>query len=282
MTLLGAGVGAGIGLGLLLVFLGWRGFEVAEQAPRWWRRAAAERVLLRAAGVVGAAATVWMLTGWVVGGLVAAAAAVLVPAVLRHSAQQQQAIQRTEAIAAWTEMLRDTLAPGAAGLEQAIRTSAEHAPEAIRPEAQRLARRLNHRPLGEALRQFADEVGSPASDLVVAALVTADRYQAGDLSPLLGDLAGSTRLEASMRRAVHASRARIRTTVRGVTASFLLLVGVLLVFQPEFVEVYQSAAGQLILLAVGGIFVASYWLMQRMAQIPAPRRFLTRQSQGGR
>src|SRR3546814_5859246 len=52
-----------------------------------------------------------------------------------------QATARTEAIAAWTEMLRDTMS-GAHGLEEAVTTSAIVAPAPIRREVTALAVRL--------------------------------------------------------------------------------------------------------------------------------------------
>ncbi|MGH8921927.1 MAG: type II secretion system F family protein, partial [Actinomycetes bacterium] len=59
---------------------------------------------------------------------------------------REQGIARTEAVASWTEMLRDTIA-GSHGLEEAVITSAEVAPAAIRPEVTALAARLQGEPL---------------------------------------------------------------------------------------------------------------------------------------
>jgi hypothetical protein len=88
-------------------------------------------------------AIVVLLTGWPVGALLAGLVAAVVPGTLGRIRQEADTVARTEAVAAWTEMLRDTLA-AAAGLEEAIAATATAAPEPIRPEVQRLGRRLDH------------------------------------------------------------------------------------------------------------------------------------------
>lgn len=277
MILIGAACGAGIGLGLTLVVLGIRG---TEQAPPPRRSAsellAGEPLVLQAALAFIAALMMWVLTGWVVGAAVAAMLAVLMPRSWRRARGQVEVVERTEAIAAWTEMLRDTLA-AAAGLEQAIVTAAPNAPDPIRVEVVRLARRLDRgERLVAGLRKLAAELSNPAADLVVAALVTAAQREARDLVPLLGSLARSTRAEAEMRMRIHASRARLRTAVRVIVGSLGVFAGGLVLFNPRYLEPYRTVTGQLVLLLVAAIFIGAYVLMQRMAQLRTPDRFLTR------
>ncbi|HEX9888552.1 MAG TPA: type II secretion system F family protein [Nitriliruptorales bacterium] len=276
MVLIGAACGAGIGLGLLLILAGIRGTEprpVRQPAPRPLR---AEPAL----GMVGvafvAALVVWVATGWVVGAALAATAAVTVPRSWTRAREQQAEIARTEAVAAWTEMLRDILA-AAAGLEQAITTTAPTAPEPIRPEITGLASRLEDGDrLAKSLRDLADELANPAADLVVAALVTAAQREARGLTSLLDALARSTRAQAEMRLRVDASRARLRTAVRVVVGTLGLFAAGLIAFNPAYLEPYGTVEGQLVLLLVAAIFVAGFGLMQRMARIRTPARFLTR------
>ena len=82
--------------------------------------------------VVGAA------TGWPVAALLAAAACWGAPALLADPRAQAALTAKVEAVAAWAEMLRDTMA-GAAGLEQAIVASAPVVPPSIRREVATLA-----------------------------------------------------------------------------------------------------------------------------------------------
>ena len=87
-------------------------------------------------------------------------------------------------------------------------------------------------------------------------------------------LATSARAEAEMRMRVHVSRARIRTAVRVVIGTLGLFAGGLIVFNRPYLAPYGTAVGQLVLLLVGGIVAFGWWLLQRMAHIQPPERFL--------
>ena len=272
MVMMGAVCGAALGLGVLLVVLGIRG--TPPTLPRPVRRPAAQsRWLVKPATGFAAGGGMLLLTGWPVGAALAAVVAVVVPGTLGRMRLEAVAVGRTEAVASWTEALRDTLA-AAAGLEEAIVATATAAPESIRVEVERLARRLEHGSLPDALERFADDLANPAADLVVAALLTAARREARELVPLLTELARSARSEAQMRLRVHVSRARIRTAVRVVVGTLGLFAGGLLLFNRAYLAPYGTAVGQLVLLAVGGVFACGWWLLQKMAHIAPPERFL--------
>ena len=89
--------------------------------------------VLRATALAAAGLVVGVITGWVVGALLAATTVWLLPRLIGPDRVHAQQLARIEAIAAWTEMLRDTLS-AAAGLEQAILATAPLAPAAIRDE----------------------------------------------------------------------------------------------------------------------------------------------------
>ena len=110
---------------------------------------------------------------------------------------------RTEAVAAWAEMLRDTLAAG--GFREAILASRRVAPAPIAAQVGELAERSEYAPLGVALRQFAHAVDDPVADHVVAALVVATERQAAGLRDMLGRIAASAREQAGD---AHADRGR--------------------------------------------------------------------------
>jgi len=183
-----------------------------------------------------------------------------------------QAIERIEAIAAWTEMLRDTLA-GAAGLTQALIATASICPKAIREQASALASRLSAGAiLATALRGFADELADPAADVVVAALVMAATERAHRLGDLLGALAESTREEVAMRQAVEASRASARSAVRTVTGFSFGFLGLMALFARSYLAPYHTPEGQVVLTVVGALFGLGLWLMAVMVRAkPVPR-----------
>jgi hypothetical protein len=269
MGLLGAGAAAG----LLLVALGLRGTDggTAPVKARPARREGAGRWL---AAAVAAGVLVGAWTRWPVGALLAGFAMWNVPSLL-GTGKRDGAGARLEAVAGWTEMLRDTLA-AAAGLEQTIIATAPMAPEAIGPEVTALAEHLRGgQGLPEALRQTAVELSDPTADLVIAALVLAVDHPVRELGPLLGELAAVARGQVEVQQRVAASRARTRTTLRVVVGTTVCFGGGLIILNPAFLRPYGTATGQFVLLGIGGLFWTALAWLRRMSRAEQPDRFFT-------
>jgi tight adherence protein B len=270
--------GAGAGFGLVLIAVGWRGQP--PPGPGWharWRELTigSRAGQLRLAAVVAVGVLVAALTGWVAGGLLAGLAAATLPGLLGPDRSSARRTARVEAVAGWTEMLRDTLA-AAAGLEQTILASAATAPVALRDEVGDLAARLQRgqRPPA-ALRAFADQVADPTCDLVVSALALAAEHQARQLADLLGELAGEAREQVAMRLRVEAGRARTRTTVRVIVGTTLTFAAGLVLLNRPYLHPYDETTGQLVLLAVGGLFAFAFWWLARIGRVGVADRVLT-------
>ncbi len=264
--------GAGAGLGLLVVAAGLRGRQVVH-LPVEAVRARVDGLLVRGGLALAAAVVVGGLTGWPVAAAVAALTAAAVPTMRATAGRHRRELARIEAIATWVEQLRDTLS-AANGLEHALAASARLAPAPIAAEVERLAARSEYEPLPTSLRRFAGELDHPLADFVVAALVVATEHEARDLAALLGSLAASARDEARLRERVWASRARTRTSVRVIGGVLVAVVGLLLVFDRDYLRPYDSAGGQAVLLVIAGIFAASLWAMGRLGRIELPERFV--------
>lgn len=264
------------GLGLFLVVTG-IGDRPTPSPPRRWvsltRRRARQTLTAHVAVGVLAGAVVFLLTGWVVGGALAGLGAALLPHTLRETGARHGAVARSEAVASWAEMLRDTMA-GAAGIEEAVTATAPVAPLAIRDDVMALASMLERERLDTALREFAERLQDPAADLVVAALTLASQRHARDLGALLGALAGAARHEAAMVLRVEAGRSRLRTATRVVTATTLGFAGLLMTLSRDFLQPYDDALGQAWLLVVGALFAAAIWQLHRMARIASAPRLL--------
>lgn len=271
-------IGAGFGLGLYLLITGLRPPVPATPAQDYRRPGAPgfqlppglKRQLALAAG---GAAAMGLLTRWPVGVLGGAALGAFLPSLCGGQAAREDAIARTEAIATWTEMLRDSLA-GAHGLEEVITTTAPIAPAPVRSAVIGLAHRLSHQRLPDALRQMADELADPTADLVVLALILAAQGSPRELGDLLGTLAIAARDEAAMHRRVEATRARARSTVQVVTVLTVTMMLGLLVFNANYLDPYRTATGQLVLALVAGLFGTGLWWLSRMARFVAPERVL--------
>lgn len=220
---------------------------------------------------------VLLVSGWPV---LAAGAGLLVMAwdgLFGGAAAERAGRQRIEALAAWTESLRDTIA-GAVGLEQAIPASVRAAAPAIQPQLRTLVDRLRTRaPLGEALGRFADDLDDPSADLVVAALVLNSRLRGPGLRELLGALSQSARAEVEMRQRVAAERRSTRRSVQIVVGVTLSMVTGLVLFNREYVRPYDSVVGQFVLCFVLALFAAGFAWMRRLARFDLPQRFMTGQ-----
>jgi Flp pilus assembly protein TadB len=269
-VLVAAGLGAGIGVGVLIVLAGLTGRPLLESGRR---SGSTDRVgLTRAAVAVLIALVVLVATRWFMAGVLVASAIWAVPRVLGGKAAREAAIARTEAIATWTEMVRDSIV-AASGLEEAIIATAEVAPEPIAPEVRLLVRRLDHLSLPDALAAFGRDVQHPSADLVVASLVIAARTEASDLSSLLSRLADAIRDDARMRVRVEVGRTRVRTAAKVIVGVVAATVVLLAVANRDYLTAYDGPFGQVMLAVAGGFFLLGGWLLDRMATVKLPERF---------
>lgn len=269
--LVAALAGAVAGLGLLVVLGALRGrSSLVELVLRGGRgRSGSARIVLAPA----AASVVWMATRWPVLAVVVGVATALIPGTGRGRPGARDEAALVEAIASWTEQVRDTLA-GARGLEEAVSATSGRAPAEIAPAVQRLVATIPYRGLPDAMRRFADDVDHPTADFVVAALATAADHEARDLRQLLGRVAQCAREESRMRGRIWVGRARTRSSVRIVAAVVVAFVLALATFNREYLEPYSTAAGQMVLTGILGVFAVSLGWMARMARIDLPERFV--------
>lgn len=266
--------GVGIGAAVLLAVSGLRRTPDPLTARSGRRGTILSPELTRriALGTLGAA-VLGLLTGWPVAGAAGAVGGYFATEILSPTKRRQYPIERTEAVAEWTEQLRDTMA-GAAGLSQAIAATAPLAPDPIRAEVSAIASRARREPLTPLLRELAERLSDPTADLVVSALCLAASGEAQDLGEVLSSLASAARDDATMRRFVDASRARTRSAVRIITAIALVSLVALLIFGSGYLEPYSSLTGQLVLCIVLACYGGGIALLARMGAETSPERFL--------
>ena len=186
------------------------------------------------------------------------------------SQDERNQIARLEALAIWTETLRDTISAHAS-LEQAVPVSVATAPPLLRPALSRLIGRLRAQvPLDVALLRLAADLDDARSaDPLIAALILHARRRGDRLAEVLTGLADSARAELELRRKVLAGRAELRRGVQIIIAITLAMAGYLAVFNPSFTHPYGTPLGQLALLAVLGLFAAGLAWLRRLAR-PEP------------
>lgn len=269
-------VGALAGGGVFLLVVAIRGLPAAPPGtgPPRLQRMLRDLAGIRGAVALAAGALALVTTRWVV-------AAIGVALLAYHwrglsgAAGERRALARLEALATWTESLRDTIA-GAVGLEQAIPASLRVAAPSLQEPLLRLVDRLHTRvPMPEALLRFADDLNDPSADLIIAALVINARLRGPGLRDLLGSLADSVREELDMRRRVNADRRSTRRSVQIVVGVSVGMAVGLALFDHSFLVPYDGLAGQLVLLLVVAVYAAGILWLRRLARYETPQRLLT-------
>ena len=243
----------------------WSGSGRTERARR------RHRVTIVAAVVAGVVA--WVFTGLPVAGILVAIAVPGAPWLFQVGKAEQESIERVEAVGEWARRLKDVSAVGM-GLQQAIVASAATAPHAVHDEVLELSLRI-HAGLDarEALLLFADAIGDPVCDQVVAALILHLSDRGDRLGEVLTSIASAATAEVATRREVDAKRTQSRFGVRFLTITTLcaLAYGVL---RPGYLKPYETPVGQLIMAALAGLFVAVLLWVRSMSQPEKTPRFL--------
>lgn len=259
--------------GLIALVVGLRPSPIVERPSRPRKvRTVSRQTRMLLLGGLAAGIVAFLVTGWVLALVIVPVAFVGLPILLSSSSAAQR-IERLEAMEEWTRSLSGVLTVGV-GLEQALVATLRSTPAAIAPEVTRLVARLRARWVTEdALRAFADELDDATGDLVAANLILGSRRRGAGLASVLEGLAESVAADVRARRQVEADRAKPRATARWVT---LISVGVLVILAVSgtYVEPYQSALGQVILVALLAMYVATLVWMKRMAIGREMPRFL--------
>lgn len=217
--------------------------------------------------------SVWLVSGNFVGGALLGAAVIGVPWLITPARMAQERISQLEGLSEWTQRLAGLLRLGM-GLEQAMITSRQGAPQELAPQIANLSDRLRlgWRPDG-ALRAFAEELDDVTSDKVVAALILSVNDRGPGLAQALEDLAGTVREEVARKRAIEADRAKPRTTVRWMT---IITVGIVVAgfFVPSYTKPYSTLLGQLVLAFLTAGFIGVLALMRQLGSFRRIPRFL--------
>jgi Flp pilus assembly protein TadB len=269
---LGALGGAGLFVGVLsLVGVPHR---PGGRPPRRRRTADSRELTTRVAVGLVAGAVMLLLTRWAVAGVALGLLAAYWDRIAGGDARERVGIARLDALASWTESLRDTIA-GAVGLEQAIPASAANAGLVIRPSLNLLVDRLRIRePLPDALTAFAEDIDDPSADVICAALVLNARLRGPGLRDVLTALAISAREELDMRRRIEASRKSVRRSVRIVLIIVLGVMGLLSLLNRHYVRPYSSLVGQCVLAGVVLLLAAGLLWLRSLASPRRTERFL--------
>lgn len=272
--LLGLALGGSILL-LVAALRGWRPavpqrVRAGYRASAWWGTGARRRALV----ALGVALLVATLTRWPVAAGASAAVIYLWPTMFGGGRTAAGQLERVEALATWTESLRDSIA-GSVGLEDAVRHSLTAAPPVLQPALQRLEGRLRVQiPISQALASFAEEFEDSSADLVVAALILNAKLRGPGLVATLTALATAAREEVDMRRRIEEGRKSLRRTALIIVGATAIFAGGMALFSRDYVAPYSTPLGQLMLAVVLAVFAAGLMWIRSAADLRPPERFL--------
>jgi len=275
LALLGGGMVGGGLLLLVAAMVGWAPPQPGDARPGLVRRvdlAALGRRLLIAFGV---ALVTLLVTRWPVAALAGGLLGFFGRSLFGGAAYARGEMARLEALASWTESLRDTIA-GAVGLEQAIPATYNGAGAPLKPHVGLLIDRLRTRePLPGALMKFADDLADPSADLIVAALVLNARLRGPGLRDVLSSLSTAAREELDVRARIEAGRKSTRRSVQIIVGLTLAVVLGLTLLNRRYVGPYSTPGGQIALAIVFAVFGLGFLWLRRLAEFEVPERFLT-------
>jgi len=274
LLVIGLAAGALLGAALVVLVAAARGWQPKRGPMRRAQDLWASANGRRGGYAVAAGLAVAVVSRWPVAAVAAALAVWMWPALFGGARDGARQIERLEALATWTESLRDTI-QGAVSLEQAIPRSVTSAAAVIAGPLQRLVGLVQSRvPLPQALARFGEEFADPTADLVVASLILNARLHGPGLAETLTQLAATTREELEMRRRIEESRKALRRGIRVIIGVIAVLVSAITVFSRQFVAPYGTAAGQVVLIFIIAIFTVGLMWIRKAATLPMPERFL--------
>jgi tight adherence protein B len=277
-----------LGIGLLLVWQSGprRAVRPPRTRPTWQQRAAELLVQAGIEGVspaqlVGVSAGLGLVVSVLVLGtsqvpslaVLFGAFAALLPLLLVRRRRAQRAGELREV---WPEAVDNLASAVRAGLSlpEALTQLGARGPEQLRSPFRRFGEdyRATGR-FGESLDRLKGYLADPVGDRVVEALRMAREVGGTDLGRLLRTLSGFLREDARTRSELETRQGWTVNAARlALAAPWVLLL--LLSTQPDAVQAYNTPAGTVVLLVGGGVSLAAYRAMLRIARLPTERRVL--------
>lgn len=273
----GGVLGALMGLGLLLIVASIRGVRLLPESsggPSRLEQVASGTALRRLVLCVLVGLLLALATGWPVVGLAVVVIGLLWPRLAGGSAAGGQTAAKAEAIAVWTESLRDSVA-GEIGLEQALPATQAAAPALVAEPLDRLMRELRRRtPMDEAQADFAKRLDSGTAETVAAALILNSNLRGSGLVQMLSELAVAARGQLEMVQKTEAGRKPLRRGTWIITAIVVGLFTLMAVFARDFLAPFDTPIGQGVLALVLAMWIIAFAWARSLSNYDAEPRFL--------
>jgi tight adherence protein B len=230
-------------------------------------------VLFSLGAGLGAGLVAQIVLGWGVVTVLAAVLGLIAPFayyVRRHD-RRRAALQ--DALADAIAQLRDAIRTGLS-VPEALLGLAQNGPEPLRGEFARLVRESRFDGLEAALDTMRERLADPLFDVVAVSLAINDRLGGRNVSQVLDRLAHATRAQLQVQRELRAYQARNIVSARIVAALPLLLLFAIRRINPEYVAIFDSPWGQLLLAGCVASVAFGYVGMLWITRLPVDQRIL--------
>jgi len=216
-----------------------------------------------------------LFLGWGVLSALAGCVGLLAPYayyIRRHDVRRGQV---QEALVEAIEQLRDAIRTGLS-VQEALAGLARTGPEVLRSEFATLTRDARLLGFDGALAAMRDRLADPLFDVIAAALAVNDRLGGRQVTQMLDRLAEATRAHLRIQHEVRAQQARTVLSARIVAAAPLIALVGLRATNPRYLSIFDSVAGQMVLIGCAISVGLGYAAMLYLTRLPGQRRVLIR------
>jgi tight adherence protein B len=155
---------------------------------------------------------------------------------------------------------------------QALTYLAAEGPPALRAEFRRLLADLQIAPFEAAMRAAQARLADKVFDAFAVALVFNERYGSTNLAATLTQQARQALRMEGHRREAAAQYAANQASALVVIGALAVAGAAMMRLSPDYVGMYTTWWGQLLLAGYAGAFAIAYWLMMRIVRLPREKR----------
>jgi tight adherence protein B len=190
----------------------------------------------------------------------------------RHDRRREQV---QAALVEAIEQLRDAIRSGLS-VHEGLAGLARTGPEALRSEFALLSREARLLGFDGALAAMRDRLADPLFDVIAAALVINDRLGGRQVTHVLDRLAEAARAQLRIQHEIRAQQGRTVLSARIVAAAPLVALVGLRATNPRYLSIFDSVAGQMVLIGCAVSVALGYAAMLYLTRLPGQRRVLIR------
>jgi len=216
-----------------------------------------------------------LFLGWGILSVLAGVIGLLAPYayyVRRHDRRREQV---QAALVEAIEQLRDAIRTGLS-VHEALAGLARTGPEALRSEFTLLSREALLLGFDGALAAMRDRLADPLFDVIAAALAINDRLGGRQVTHVLDRLAEAARAQLRIQHEIRAQQGRTVLSARIVAAAPLVALVGLRATNPRYLSIFDSVAGQMVLIGCAVSVALGYAAMLYLTRLPGQRRVLIR------